>query len=404
MLNIFNFLTTRESIIYFIQKYSNGKLNKNCNDIKFYEKRNCGFIYDDIINYFDDENLKKLNLTQKYYHIYHNIMEYYPNNKFINFYSGYVGIPKKILLDKNKIINFDNVDKLKFSEIYSLDKTKNKLINYNFNKIYNKIHTFPDKKLLYSIYQHTYKYKNLPLLIRVKYIKGILNDSDLVCSYCGSELKFCQKLRKTCGDNECYHKFKSNLAKEKNDLNAWYSEESNNKKIKSRIGRKHSESTKIKIRESNDKVWTEEFKIKDRKIRLEKNVAQKIYNTLKNKILKGEYTPKSENRKRSKRIKSDITGIQYRSNWELIFHEKNPELLYEYTRIKYIEMEKERVYITDFTDQINKIVYEIKPNSELKNKNFLIKTEFAKKWCEENGYKFEIVTESDYMFYGRKIK
>jgi hypothetical protein len=53
----------------------------------------------------------------------------------VNFYSGYVGIPKKSLLDKNKIINFENVDKIKFKEIYSLDKTKDKLINYNFNKI-----------------------------------------------------------------------------------------------------------------------------------------------------------------------------------------------------------------------------------------------------------------------------
>jgi hypothetical protein len=139
-------------------------------------------------------------------------------------------------------------------------------------------------------------------------------------------------------------------------------------------------------------------------MRLERGCDIKISQTMKRKILNGEFTPKSENRKRSKRIKSNITGLSYRSNWELIFHENNPKLQYELIRIKYMDDNIERVYITDFVDIDNKIIYEIKPTSELKNKNFLNKLKYTEDWCLKNKFQYKVITEKDYNFYGRKTK
>lgn len=406
MFNELSHLTKRESIIYFFQKFTNGKLNRNCNNREFYENRGYGFIYDYIINYFDeiDDDLKKLNLTQKYYHIFTKLNEFPKNNKFINFYSGYVGIPKKTIFDRTLRINYENVLSLKYRDIYSIEYVKDLLKDPLCSDHKGVLCTYPNKRLLYSIYQHTLKYKKMPFLYRVKYISNGLSDTEFSCICCGKEVDYVYlKPNKTCGDLKCISHLRSEKAK-KRDISHLYTEEANRKKIQSRIGRKVSDETRQKMRESNKRVWTEEYRIKDRQMRLERGCDQKISKTMKRKILNGELTPKSENRKRAKRIKSEITGISYRSNWELIFHEDNRNLHYELIRIKYMDGDIERIYITDFVDMENKIIYEIKPTSELNESNFLNKLKYTKKWCKKNGFEFKVITEKDYNFYGRKTK
>lgn len=55
--------------------------------------------------------------------------------------------------------------------------------------------------------------------------------------------------------------------------------------------------------------------------------------------------------------------------------------------------EKNNIYIIDFVDFQNKILYEIKPDSEKLNEKNLAKFEAAKNWAKNNGYIFEIITE-----------
>ena len=187
-----DYLTKREKIIYFFCKNTKGKLNKNCNERKFYEKRGCGFIYDYIIHYFDDINsdLKKLKLSQKCYHIYNNLNELPKDKKFINFSKGYIGIRKKNIIDKKKRITFENVLFLNFKEIYTLEKVKELLKDYTHNCKNNLIYNFFDKKLLYSIYQHTLNFKFVPFNFRVKLLKNEINENELKCKICKNEISF----------------------------------------------------------------------------------------------------------------------------------------------------------------------------------------------------------------------
>jgi hypothetical protein len=286
--------------------------------------------------------------------------------------------------------------------IYTLEKTKTLIIENYFknNKfiIPRENSKYVDKILLNSILQHTNKYKNFTLLIRCKIITDYLKREDVECSICGKEnILFGYTIASSCGDKNCLKLILSKKAKERG---MWmvHTKQAEEKKSKSLTGRKLSEENKRKIGESNSKKWTEEYKIKDRLHRISKNSDQKISDTMKAKILAGEFTPKSENRKRAKRIKSDITGLNYRSNWELIFHEDNPKLEYEKLRLSYMDGENERIYITDFVDFDNKIIYEIKPSSELNESNFLNKKKYTEEWCVKNEFLYKIITEKDYNF------
>lgn len=289
--------------------------------------------------------------------------------------------------------------------IYTIEETKN-LILLNFYKNGKYIVPRKSKKnvdivLLKSIYEHTKKYKKFTLLIRCKFICGEISENELECKSCKREvLLYGYTLGKYCGDKKCLKNIFSIEAKKRG---TWmmHTSDARQRKIKSLTGRKLSEENKRRIGESNSKKWTPEFREWDRRNRIKLNVNQKISNTMKAKILSGELTPKSENRKRSKRLYSEITKINYRSNWELIFHEKNLNLQYEAIRINYIDNGELRVYITDFVDFEKKIIYEIKPTSELNSLNFKNKKEYTERWCIDNGFTYKVVTELDYNFYGR---
>jgi hypothetical protein len=292
-----------------------------------------------------------------------------------------------------------------FESIYSINETI-ALIKINFFKkqklITPKInsHKF-NSELVESIYYHTKQYKNITLFMRCKFLCDLIDNKQLECPFCYKEVVMVNRnLGKTCGAPYCKHRLLSEIAKERGTWMLQTNQAREHKRI-SLTGRKLSEINKQRIGESNAKKWTEEYKKLDRERRILNGSYKKISYTLKKKILCGELTPKSENRKRAKRIKSHITNIQYRSNWELIFHEENPNLKYEFTRIEYTENGNERIYITDFTDLENKIIYEIKPSSELNSLNFVAKKHAAEKWCSINNFTYKVVTELNYKFYGR---
>lgn len=128
---------------------------------------------------------------------------------------------------------------------------------------------------------------------------------------------------------------------------------------------------------------------------------QKQSESIKQKILSGEWTPNVTNSWCKSRVK--ILDINFRSTWEAAFYLYNYsngiEMFYEKIRVKYFNGEKYRNYIIDFVDENNRILYEIKPDAFVEDKIIKIKEAAAISWCNKNGYKFEFINEN----YFRKI-
>ena len=112
---------------------------------------------------------------------------------------------------------------------------------------------------------------------------------------------------------------------------------------------------------------------------------------MKQKILNGEFTPAVRNSRTH--WTAQLNGKKYRSTWERNFHEKYPHLLYEYIRIPYYFENTKHIYITDFVNINEKIVYEIKPSTLVDDAKVQAKSKAAMKWCDSNDYTFIVVTE-----------
>lgn len=114
------------------------------------------------------------------------------------------------------------------------------------------------------------------------------------------------------------------------------------------------------------------------------------------KIREGSFTPNVTNSwTRSDPI--EVDGIKFKSSWESIFYRiarDDARLEYETFRISYIdELGKTRNYLVDFVDNLNKILYEVKPIGQYNRKSNKNKLESALRWCSESGYKFVHIGE-----------
>ena len=120
--------------------------------------------------------------------------------------------------------------------------------------------------------------------------------------------------------------------------------------------------------------------------------------TMKEKIQNGEFTPCVTNSWCNSRVKIKSCSYPFRSSWECIFWLLNNNCKYEDLRLPYIdEYGDDRIYITDFIDYENKILYEIKPKCNLDNDNIKNKEKYATKWCLINGYRYVIITEDYFL-------
>lgn len=125
------------------------------------------------------------------------------------------------------------------------------------------------------------------------------------------------------------------------------------------------------------------------------NMGLKISSKIIKRIKDGSFTPNITNSWAKSKIKVKINDdIKFvRSSWEAYFYILNPDLYYELIRIPYFDKKtkKYKNYITDFCDQEKKIIYEIKPKSKIsENKE---KIDSAKKWCKDNHYLYQIITQ-----------
>jgi hypothetical protein len=379
-----------------LEFYSKFKLNKNSYNINFYKKRNAEHIYCSLLHYFDhNPQLKNASLAQKLYHVKID-SEVIPPFEFINCKEGYKkgGIrceESKLYRNHDWFLKKLNEYEYKNTDITNIDFEK-------FKKLYKKV---AYKKIIDTVQFMEYICKksfehSIP---RKLCIYKFIFKLDINCPICNDYKKFKKcELMKTCGSDKCMYDLLSNMGKNRD--NSHLSNVSSRKKaVESRKNNNkqwHTEETKILISESNKKTWTHE-KIMNQ---VDKNRNGGVYERhsifMKDKILKGSFTPKSSNRLNHSRLSSDITGLKsYRSSWEKIFHEQNPELLFESVRIPYHYNGCSHVYIVDFEDCKNKILYEIKPSSLIDDPKNLAKHKYAIQWAEKHGYVYKIITEHD---------
>jgi hypothetical protein len=129
---------------------------------------------------------------------------------------------------------------------------------------------------------------------------------------------------------------------------------------------------------------------------------EKRSNALKQKILSGEFTPNITNTWTHRESKVD--NIPFRSSFEALFYVyhnlyKCKNILFEKLRIKYTFDNKEKIYIVDFIDYVNKQVFEIKPKSLSKNDKNIAKRKALLEWCKTNDYVYYEITEDQLKLY-----
>lgn len=387
----------RLEIINFFKTFCNNKLNKNVYNINFYKNRNHEHIYYYIQQYFEGTVLENSSIAQKYYHIYWNHINV-PNTPFCNFQVGYRK-GKRTFTSKNaKWLKtaLNNFCYTKHSNTFSLETAKAALLKYFQKSSY--------KQLLKNIELLNFILAQQQNIVADNYTKIVLFLIEDRFCICGGFKKIKKPLQvtQTCGNKQCTVDVAIQNGKSR-DISCLQTTEAKEKRVKSRSWYRPSAETKAKIVESNKKTWTPEKKLQQ----VEKNKANGVYERsskkIKEKILAGLYTPKTQNRLTHKRLHSSLTGIKkYRSSWEVIYHEANPHLLYEIIRIPYIHNNTEKVYIVDFWDPISNTAIEIKPFSMTETPQNIAKTKALNEWCQVNNATYKIVTEKVFPFYEQK--
>lgn len=332
-------------------------------------------------------------------------------------------------------------------EIYKILFVNNKLQKQALNKLWYQQKNILD--IYHKIFSDTFfldKF-NPTLRERIFYIQNNLKEIQL-CTFCNkNKLNFFNntiKLSKCCNNKECKSKLKSkntklmfnNFTLEQYQTRSKKISEKNKGKI---FSKEHIEKIKqtrlknnfkqsletkqkrIETRKNNGKPWhtketllkishsnkithsSKEFQEKNKESR--QKGSAKISKTMKQKIADGLFTPPITNTWTKWRAYINLNNniIKFRSNWEALFFLHNTKLKFEKTRIKYFINNDEKIYITDFTDDINKIIYEIKPLSTQNNELNKIKTQAALDWCNKNNYKYIIIDENWFKNNHQKI-
>jgi hypothetical protein len=388
-------------VLNFFKNECGGKLNKNHTRINFYLSRNKKKVWCSIKVLFNNTKLEDAPLAQKIYHLTHNISpDDIPCRPFVNLKIGY----RKG--KKHTIRREPSIESLSLPLI-DIEETKKYLKKSIFNKsggIVNWINDISKFNICYisSIYKYT---EDLPLdtpfKFRVLFLAGVMCIKDIKCPFCLNSRKKCSyssSVLKTCGSKECAHRYMSANAKDRKSYLSGQTIEARRKSAEKNRGRLVSTETRQKISKSLKNKWSEpgyrENIIYKNKL---SGTPQRISQGIKQSILDGKFTPQSNNYFNCRdEISSNITGIKrYRSKWEKIFHEKNPNCLYESIRIPYLYKNKNKIYIVDFVDMSSRILYEIKPAAFAETELNIQKFRAAEKWCDANNFEFKLITEKE---------
>lgn len=127
------------------------------------------------------------------------------------------------------------------------------------------------------------------------------------------------------------------------------------------------------------------------------NMKIKLSEIMKNKILNGTFTPKTENYKCYGMIDFYLNNEirKVRSLWEVFFWLENPNLEYEKIRIEYFNLDKNKnsIYIADFYDQKTNTIYEVKP------KKYQYTLKEKQKKVDNLNYNYIIIDENYFKKY-----
>lgn len=297
--------------------------------------------------------------------------------------------PTKYVYIKNYNIN----DIISNSKI-NCDKILSPLNNkwYDYNKILSHLACFfnNDDKI-YIIYELFKYYNKIP---KCCFSGCMLEKQDIICG----------KITKTHHpDNYLFFKYSHKLTKE--DYNKIHS----NILLDDNIIKKR-QLKKEEFLKDNEKVKIWKEKVKNTHTNMshpwltdvddqEKNRRKiKSSNSQKRNILEGKFNPQNNYRtKRRIEIFHKNKKYYFRSSWEVCFFLSNDYLNYESLRIKYIKDNIEKIYIPDFIDEKNKIIYELKPKRQYISQ--LEKMNGAIKWCLENNFKFIWINEYNLIKY-----
>jgi len=210
------------------------------------------------------------------------------------------------------------------------------------------------------------------------------------CVHCKTELKVTHKgfgayRIHTCTNKNC-KAYKENMKKRTT-------------KFKSTINNRTPEKAKEISKNYSQGAYKREMQFrlqvdangKTRKENISEKSREYMSQLMKAKIARGEFTPCATNS--WARSRCVYNNIAFRSTFELLFYTVNTHLEFEVTRIPYEHEGKKHTYIVDFTDTEGKVLYEIKPISELVNKKVETKMQAAVDWCSRNGYSYTFITE-----------
>jgi hypothetical protein len=254
---------------------------------------------------------------------------------------------------------------------------------YDYNKIANHLRCFFTKETTIDIIYKAFLEKNLvPLCF---YSKSLLEVNDINI-----------KSPKTPHpENSLFNKYSSKLTKE--DYNKIHADVLDKNKDKRLKGHKNLNNNPLR-----KKQWVKKMKegrkdldyswIKNRTEEKKAAIAKKSSNSQKLNILNGTFTPQN-NYRTKRRIQININDNQYyfRSSWEVCFFVSNQYLEYESLRIKYKLKDEYKIYIPDFIDNKNKIIYELKPKRQYLTQ--IEKMNGGIQWCMNNNYKFIWINE-----------
>lgn len=124
-------------------------------------------------------------------------------------------------------------------------------------------------------------------------------------------------------------------------------------------------------------------------VKMSDKEKEHLSNTMKDKILKGEFTPNSNNR--NTHWESMFNGVKYRSSWEAWYQYVNPTAEYEILRISYVLGSATKIYIVDFIDHASKLVIEVKPKELCTGEVFEAKMKALTNWAINNQYDVLVV-------------
>jgi hypothetical protein len=303
-----------------------------------------------------------------------------------------MGTPKNT---KNIGKYWENVIKIKDEDIYLWVNSLN-INNLYFpftNKSYKTIRGF------LSIVNRKLDH-NSSMIFNYYFRKIVLKQNQ--CTLCDKEIEkdFIVSLPKRSMNR--LPKWCENHYKEKKWLedNGKHSKDANVKRSKSRIkflktieGKIYSKNVG-EFNKINTKKWKSKLTLEQKEVI---NIKSSISQT-KN-ILDGKFNPQ-KNYKHFNKNKCYINNNEliFRSSWEVVFFISHSYLKYETLRIKYVKFcGKRGVYIPDFIDDVNKIVYELKPR-----RNYLkqqLKMDAGINWCLKNDYKFIWINEDNLLDY-----